>query len=100
MFHFPNDNLLQFLNLTAIIFHSLVQTTQIIHAPIVFIDVSKTGDIGIILISTLHSSTTKLHYKTSSVQHAELKAFQHALQLYPFTNNIYTESQYVAKTIP
>lgn len=99
-FHLPSDKLLQFLNLTAVIFPSLVLTTPIIHAPTVFINASKTGDIGIIFISTLYHTTTKLHYKTSSVQQAELKAFQYALQLYPFAINIYTDSQYMAKTIP
>nr|XP_025721871.1 uncharacterized protein LOC112819052 [Callorhinus ursinus] len=99
-FHLPSDKLLHFLAKTAICAQRIIVPQPLPSALTVFVDADKRGNIAIHAVSPQHKNTQRLHYNTSSVQRAELKAIALALERYTQPLNLFTDSQYAARTVP
>ena len=60
----------------------------------------KQGTLKFTKKSSKAKTTYQSHYPTKSVQRAELKAVQLALQMFPEPCNLFTDSHYVARAVP
>ncbi|ADC33201.1 pol protein, partial [Simian retrovirus 4] len=95
--HYPPDKLLQFCRLHTFIFPKIISKSPLDNALLVFTDGSSTG----IAAYTFADSIIKFQTKFSSAQLVELQAFIAVLSAFPNQPlNIYTDSAYLAHSIP
>lgn len=94
--HYPPDKLIHFLNRTPVIFPILTRHSPIPDAVSTFTDGSSSGTAAISIRDSLHTFPTDY----SSAQHVELYAILQAFSLVSEPFNLYTDSAYIAHSIP
>ncbi|AAA47732.1 pol protein, partial [Simian retrovirus 1] len=95
--HYPPNKLIQFCKLHAFIFPQIISKTPLNNALLVFTDGSSTG----MAAYTLADTTIKFQTNLNSAQLVELQALIAVLSAFPNQPlNIYTDSAYLAHSIP
>lgn len=94
--HYPSDKLIQFLNRNPVVFPTLSRPSPLPNAVSVFTDGSSSGTAAISINGQISSFPTD--YK--SAQHVELFAVLQAFSLVSDPFNLYTDSAYIAHSIP
>ena len=94
-YHLPADRLLQYLSTTSVFSSTIIATEPLAYAVTRFVDANKTGHIEIYKESSNAKTTYQNHYPTKTVQRAELKAVQLALQMFPEPCILFTDSLHV-----
>lgn len=95
--HYPPNKLIQFCKLHTFIFPQIVSQSPLNDALLIFTDGSSTG----IAAYTFSGTTVKFHTTLTSAQLVELQALIAVLSAFPDQPlNIYTDSAYLAHSIP
>ncbi|BBG56792.1 pol protein [Simian retrovirus 5] len=95
--HYPPNKLIQFCKLHSFIFPQIISNKPLDDALLVFTDGSSTG----VAAYTVRDTTIKFHTTLKSAQLVELQALIAALSAFPDQRlNIYTDSAYLAHSIP
>lgn len=95
--HYPANKLLHFLRTQPFVFPTLTSSQPLPHAPLVFTDGSSNG----VADFTIDNQTTSLQSPFHSAQLVELFAVLQVFQQLPNTPfNLYTDSAYIAQSIP
>lgn len=94
--HYPSDKLIQFLNRNPVVFPSLSRSVPIPQATLIFTDGSSSGTAALSVSGEVSTFNTPY----TSAQHVELFAILQAFQLVSAPFNLYTDSAYIAHSIP
>ena len=95
--HYPNDPLIQFVKMHSLVFPKVTSKTPLLEGTLVFTDGSSTGKAAYVV----QDRVTSVQSPYSSAQLVELFTVIQVFKALPMTPfNLYTESTYVAHSIP